>query len=953
MEYNFREIEKRWQIYWKNNHLFHTKEEEKQKKYYILNMFPYPSGAGLHVGHCLGYIASDIYARYKRSEGYNVLNPIGFDSFGLPAEQYAIQTGQHPYETTRKNVKRYQEQINQIGISFDWSRSLCTSDPNYYRWTQWMFIQIFNSWYDKKSEQAKPIEILIDEFNKNGNLSVSASSTLNYQFDSNTWKEFNSYEKESVLLEYRLAFLCKNTVNWCPDLGTVLANDEIKNGKSQRGGYPIYKKKMLQWHIRISSYGERLLKGLESINCSKSFKNLQKNWIGKNLGASILLKILFQKENIKKVELFIPRPETIFGMTFIILSTDHPIAEKISISTHKKNVINYKKNKGGGASLGLVGKNNETISGVFTGNYVFHPFIKMKKIPIYISNDFSVDQKTKSIIGIPGHEKYSLEFAKKFGLEILLVLIPEKKEKILDPSSSKKVIPYEGENGTCINSDFLNGLNTKEAKEKIIQILEQKHIGKKRNTYKLRDAVFSRQRYWGEPIPIYFKNKIPKTIPVDKLPLLLPKIENFHPKDGKSPLIRVNNWAWDEKNMKIVSKKLVDNQQVFPLETSTMPSWAGSSWYFLRYMDVHNHRFFIEKKKEHYWKNIDLYIGGSEHTTGHLIYARFWNKFLKDRGWISSEEPFKKILNQGMILSYSAIILKIIGENTFVSYGLRNQTNNLSFQEIYVDISLLKKDNKLNIKNLKKWAPEFSNAKFLLEEGNFFCKRKLEKMSKSKYNVINPDQIYEKYGSDVFRLYEMFLGPITQSKPWDDEKINGIKNFMNKFWRLFHKNGKFQISELSPTLEEFKILHYAIKKLHKKIKSFSFNTSISIFMILVNQLTILKCNKRNILEPLVKLMAPFVPHISEEIWKKLGKNKSIIYYSIPTFNSKYILEKKITYPIMFNGKFKFEEKFESDISIKKIKYKILNHSKTKFFLKKRILKKIIIIPKKVINIVYI
>ncbi|WP_185870420.1 leucine--tRNA ligase [Blattabacterium cuenoti] len=948
MEYNFRKIEKRWQIYWRKHHLFHTKENyssSKKKKYYILNMFPYPSGEGLHIGHCLGYIASDIYARYQRAKGYNVLNPIGFDSFGLPAEQYAIQTGQHPYETTRKNIQRYQNQMNKIGISFDWSRSLCTSDPTYYRWTQWMFIQIFNSWYDKKSEQAKSIDLLIEKFNKNGNLSVHASSSFNDKFDSKTWKKLNSFEKESILLDYRLAFLCKNTVNWCPDLGTVLANDEIKNGKSQRGGYPIYKKKMLQWHIRISAYIERLLKGLKSIDCSKSFKNLQHNWIGKNLGASILLEIFFSKENRKKIELFISRPETIFGMTFIILSTDHPLLEKITLSSHKKNVMNYKKN-----NTNTLVEEKTTISGVFTGNYVFHPFIKNKKIPIYISNSFPVDQKTKSIIGTPGHEKYSFQFAKKFGLEIVFVLIPEK-EKIDHYNKNKNHEPYEEENGICINSDFLNGLNTKEAKEKIMQILENKSIGKKRNTYKLRDAVFSRQRYWGEPIPIFFKNKIPKTIPIEKLPLILPKIENYHPKNGKSPLVRVNLWAWDEKNMKIVSKDLIDNKYVFPIETSTMPSWAGSSWYFLRYMDVHNHKFFLDKKKEHYWKNVDLYIGGSEHTTGHLIYARFWHKFLKDRGWISSEEPFNKILNQGMILSSSAIILKTIGDNTFVSYGLKNKNNNLSFQEIYVDISLTN-NNKLNINQFKKWRPEFSNAKFFLEKGNFFCKRKLEKMSKSKHNVINPDHIYEKYGSDVFRLYEMFLGPITQSKSWSDEKINGIKNFLNKFWRLFHKNGLFQVSELSPTFEEFKILHKAIKKLQEKIKYFSFNTSISLFMIVVNQLTVIKCNKRKILEPLVKLMAPFVPHIAEELWKKLGWKKSVIFSSIPILDPKYLVEEKITYPIMFNGKLKFKEEFKSNITIEQIKNKILNHYKTKFFLKEKGLKKIIIIPKKIINIIY-
>ncbi|AWU42495.1 leucine--tRNA ligase [Blattabacterium punctulatus] len=942
MEYNFRKLEKRWQIYWKKNNIFHIKENETKKKYYILNMFPYPSGSGLHIGHCLGYIASDIYARYKRAEGYNVLNPIGFDSFGLPAEQYAIQTGQHPYETTKKNIQQYQKQMDKIGLSFDWSRKLYTSNPDYYRWTQWMFIQIFNSWYDKDSEIARPINFLIKEFNKNGNLSINASTSFNYQFDSKKWKKFSSLKKDSILLNYRLAFLCKNTVNWCPDLGTVLANDEIKNGKSQRGGYPIYKKKMLQWHIRITAYVERLLKGLDFIECSNSLKKLQYNWIGKKTGITIFLELFFSKKNDKKIESFIFRPEIVFGITFIIISTDHPLLKKITIPHYKKSLLSYVNMQENSVKKSEKEKN---ISGFFTGNYVIHPFINGKKIPIYVSNYFSIDPQVKSIVGIPSHEKYSLKFAKKFGLEILPVFFEKNK--------NNKNELYEGKNGICINSDFLNGLNAKEARKKIIQIFKNKNIGIKKNSYRLRDAVFSRQRYWGEPIPIYFKNKIPKTIPIEKLPLLLPRIENYHPKNGKSPLMRVKNWAWDEKNMKIVSNTLIDNKYVFPIETNTMPCWAGSSWYFLRYMDGHNQNFFLDNKKENYWKNIDLYIGGSEHSTGHLIYARFWHKFLKDRGWIKTEEPFNKILNQGMILIHSAIILKIIGKNIFVSYGLLKNKNNLSFQEIYVDISLINHNNELNINKLKQWNPEFSNSKFLLEKGIFFCKRKLEKMSKSKYNIINPDHISDKYGSDIFRIYEMFLGPITLSKPWNDQKIIGIKKFINKFWRLFHKNGVFQISDLSPTFKELKILHYTIKKLKERIESFSFNTSISYLMMIVNKLTILKCNKIKILEPLVKLMAPFSPHISEEIWKKLGNKKSILFSPIPIFNPKYIIEKKITYPIMFNGKLKFKEIFDSNLTIEKIKQKILNHPKTIFFLKEKVLQRVIIIQHKIINILFI
>ncbi|AFJ90933.1 leucine--tRNA ligase [Blattabacterium sp. (Blaberus giganteus)] len=928
MEYNFREIEKRWQIYWKKHNIFHTKEDKRIKKYYILNMFPYPSGTGLHVGHCLGYIASDVYARYKRAEGYNVLNPIGFDSFGLPAEQYAIQTGKHPYDTICENSRRYKKQMNRIGLSFDWNRKIYTSNPNYYRWTQWIFIQIFNSWYDKNSEQAKPIDFLIKEFNKNGNNFINASTTFNYKFDSKTWNQLNLYEKESILLDYRLAFLCNNIVNWCPDLGTVLANDEIKNGKSERGGYPVYKKKMLQWHIRISSYAERLIKGLNFIDCSQSLKKLQYNWIGKSIGISILLKIIHPIGKINQIELFTSSPEMMFGMTFIILSTDHPLAERISIFSlqHHKNVLTYLTKEF------YIDKKTKNISGIFTGNYVFHPFIKNKKIPIYISNFFTVNNQTKSIIGIPGHEEKSKKFAKKFGIEII---------KILDS------------NEICINSNFLNGFNRKQAKEKIIKILVNNKIGETKTSYKIRDAIFSRQRYWGEPIPIYFKNKIPKTIPVEKLPILLPKIDKFHPEKGKSPLVLAKNWAWDEKNMKIVPNTLIDHKHVFPIETSTMPSWAGSSWYFLRYMDAHNNQFFLDKRKENYWKNVDLYIGGSEHSTGHLIYARFFHKFLLDRGWITTEEPFKKILNQGMILSYSAIILKVIGENIFVSYGLKNKKHAYSsLQEVYVDLSLIKDNNELDINRFKKFRPEFYSSIFIFEKGSFLCKRKLEKMSKSKYNVINPDDIYEKYGSDIFRVYEMFLGPIHQSKPWNEEKINGIKNFINKFWCLFHKNNIFQVNEKNPTFQEFQILHRTIKKIQNKIQSFSWNTSISLLMMMTNQLTVLKCNKRKILEPLVQLLAPFAPHISEELWYKLGKRKSIIFYNIPAFNTKYIVENEITYPIMFNGKLKFLEKFDSNTSIDEIKNKILSHPKTKFFLKKKIFKKLILIPKKVINILF-
>ncbi|WP_185871003.1 class I tRNA ligase family protein [Blattabacterium cuenoti] len=924
MEYNFQEIEKYWKKYWKKNNVFKTKETKKTK-YYILNMFPYPSGAGLHVGHCLGYIISDIYARYKRSKGFNILNPIGFDSFGLPAEQYAIQTGKHPFETTCKNMIKYKDQINNLGISFDWSRKIYTSDPNYYRWTQWMFIQIYNSWYDKNEEKSKPIDTLINEFQKNGNRYINASTSFEKKFNSKIWNKFSTSKKESVLLEYRLAYLSKTIVNWCPSLGTVLANDEIKNGRSQRGGFPVYKKKMMQWHLRISAYAERLLKGLNHVNFPNSLKNLQFNWIEKLTGAYISLKIVFTTSNrIRNIKSFIHSPESIFGMTFVILSPEHPFSMKIATHSHKTKVLEF---------LKKFNKNKDIISGVFTGNYVFHPFISKKKIPIFISDFFPLDNQMKSVIGIPCQDKKSKEFAEKFELNFITI--------------------FSFKNKIFINSEFLNGLNEKDANKKIIEKLIQNKLGDKIITYKIRDAIFSRQRYWGEPIPIYFKKKIPYVIPIEKLPIVLPKIRNFHPKNGKSPLFRANKWAWDEKNMKIVSNNFINYKNIFPIEINTMPSWAGSSWYYLRYMDPHNKEYFLSKKKENYWENVDLYIGGSEHATGHLIYSRFWHKFLKDRGWVKTEEPFKRVLNQGMILNYSTKVLKIVNKNIFISYGLRHKKifQSFSYQEMYIDTFLIKKNSELDINKFKEFYPLFRKAIFHLENGIFICNRKLEKMSKSKYNVVNPDEICKKYGSDTFRLYEIFLGPITQSKYWDDKKINGIKNFLNKFWNLFHKNGVFYINETIPSLKEYNILHHTIDTIHNKMKNFSLNTIISTFMITVNELTAIKCNKKKILEPIVKLIAPFAPHIAEEIWKKLGKKKSIIFSKIPIVNPEYLIKRR-TYPIMFNNKLKFTESFDQNVSIEEIKNFILNHPKIKSLLKKKTLKKLIIIPNKIINILF-
>lgn len=911
---NFIQIEKKWKKYWKKYNTFEVTENIKKKKFYILNMFPYPSGSGLHVGHCMAYIASDIYSRYKNAKGFNVLNPMGFDSFGLPAEQYAIKTGKNPYFITKENEKRYQIQMERLGISFDWKRKISTANPSFYKWTQWMFIQIFNSWYDERNDKSMPIDSLIDEFNKNGNMLIKEKNILNKEkFDSNTWKNFNSYKKELILQNYRLAYLKYSIVNWCPDLNTVLANEEIENKKSIRGGYSIYKRKMLQWHIRISSYADRLIKGLNSVKCSNSLKKSQINWIGKSKIFFIKLKIFYVKKE-KYIKFFLPNPEMIFGITFISLSKEHPFNKYIIINKDSK-------------------KNTKNGFGFFTGNYVIHPFTK-KKIPIFISDFFFTDMNNtnniKSFVGIPGHNEKSKIFSEKFNLKKILVL------------NNKKI---------CINSFFLNGLNNKQARKKIIEIMIKKRIGGNKICYKIRDAIFSRQRYWGEPIPIYYKNNTPIPIPTNKLPIFLPKIENYHPIKGKSALSRVKKWAWNEKEMKITFNKYVDQKNIFPIETSTMPSWAGSSWYFLRYMDVNNNKFFVEKNKKNYWNNVDLYIGGAEHNTGHLIYARFWNKFLKDRGWINEEEPFKKIINQGMILNKSAVLLKVIGMEIFVSYGLKIKKSSIfSFQEIYIDTILVNKKNHLNINEFKKCNNEFYNPIFILEKGLFLCGRKMEKMSKSKYNVINPDNICKKYGTDVFRIHEMFMGPINQKKIWDDKKINGAKNFIKKLWNLFHKNEVFSVSRDTPKQEELKILHYTIKKIEEKINSFSFNTCISYLMICINKLTLLKCNKKKILKPLLKITSLFSPYISEEIWRKLGYKKSIFHFKFPNYEKKYIENNVKKYLVMFNGKLKFIKKFDSNLRIDEIKINILSHFMVKKIKNK--IKKIIIIPNKVINILY-
>lgn len=934
MIYDFKKIEKYWQKYWEINKTFESHLDNKKLKFYILDMFPYPSGEGLHVGHLLGYIASDIYARYKRSEGYNVLHPIGFDSFGLPSEQYAIQTGQHPIETTKINIKRYKKQLKNIGISFDWSREINTSDPNYYKWTQWIFIQTFNSWYDKKNNKARPIIELIKKFEKEGNSFFNEK--IEKTFTNKEWNKYSIYKKEEILKNYRLAFRSKSKVNWCPYLGTVLANDEVKNGKSERGGYPVFQKEIMQWHIRITAYADRLLSGLDKVNWPQSIKDSQKNWIGKSFGLDIYF--IIEDDPKKVIHIFTTRPETIFGVTFIVLAPDNNNISYVTKHEYKDNVQFYieKINKYPDS-----GYNIEKVSGEFTGTYVLHPFIN-KKLPVYISDYFLYDYGTGSMMGVPAHNKRDYNFAKKFNLDIIEVIY--NKYNIKEP-------PYEGRIGKCINSYFINGLDIKNDFDKIKEIIEKTGIGKKKIKYKIRDAIFSRQRYWGEPIPIYYKRGVPTHISEDKLPLLLPSIDKYNicRKYNESPLSFANFWAWDEKQQKVVSNNLIDENIVFPIEINTMPGWAGSSWYFLRYMDPNNKKEFLSTDVESYWKNVDIYIGGAEHAIGHLIYARFWHKFFMDRGWITSEEPFIKLINQGMILGCSAILSRIPETGEIVSLGKRKQKN---IQELHIDINLLKNEKEVDINKFKNWRSEFLSSDFILEDNKLFCKRKIEKMSKSKFNVIKPDDICKKYGADTIRMYEMFLGPISQPKIWNDNGIIGVYNFIKKFWRLFHFNGEFYVSKEKPSLYELKILHKTIKKIQENIESFSFNTSVSCFMISVNELTKLKCQKVNILTPLLILISPFIPHIAEEIWKKLGNKQSISYEKSPKYISEYIVDNLIEYPIMFNGKLKFKLSFGKEISVNDIKQKVLEYKNIyKYIDNINLIKKIIVIPQKIINIV--
>jgi leucyl-tRNA synthetase len=923
MEYNFREIEQKWQQHWAEHKTYKALDNSDKSKYYVLDMFPYPSGAGLHVGHPLGYIASDIMARYKRHKGFNVLHPMGYDSFGLPAEQYAIQTGQHPAITTEQNIKRYREQLDKIGFSFDWDREVRTSDPNYYKWTQWIFIQLFNSWYNPESDKAEPIETLIEKFK---NLSPNSSqngegnnSSLNIPeiLKNKRWNELSEKEQSDILMEYRLAYLSEAYVNWCPALGTVLANDEVKDGVSERGGHPVERKLMKQWSLRITAYAERLLKGLDIIDWSESIKEAQRNWIGRSEGTSLKFEIDGYNA---EVEVFTTRPDTIFGVSYLTLAPEHELVEKITTPEQKEKVeayITYAKNRSERERQADVKK----VTGEFTGAYAIQPFTG-KQIPIWVGDYVLAGYGTGAVMAVPAHDSRDYAFAKTFNLPILQV--------VEGGDISKEA--YDTKEGKIINSDFLNGLEVKDAIKAAIAEIEKRGIGKGKINYRLRDAVFGRQRYWGEPIPIYYDNEIPKAVDEKHLPIILPEVDKYLPtEDGDPPLARASEkWKYQGK---------------YDYEFTTMPGWAGSSWYFLRYMDPKNEKEFVSKKAAEYWKEIDLYIGGAEHATGHLLYFRFWTKFLKDLGYISIEEPAKKLINQGMIQGTSAIIYRVNGTNKIVSAGLKNKYDAVA---IHIDVNLV--DNSIvNIEELKKWRDDFANAEFELENGKLICHHEVEKMSKRWFNVVTPDSICEKYGADTLRLYEMFLGPLEQHKPWNTNGITGVHNFLKKLWRLFHsENG---ISNEAASKAELKALHKCIKKVNEDIERFSFNTSVSNFMICVNELSDLKCNKREILEPLIVLISPYAPHIAEELWSKLGHTESIEYVTYPVHNEAYLTEDNFNYPVSFNGKMRFNIELPITLSPKEVEEAVLSAPEAQKWLEGKTPKKVIVVPKKIVNIV--
>ncbi len=936
MSYDYNAIEKKWQAYWAKNETFKADGNSKKEKYYVLDMFPYPSGAGLHVGHPLGYIASDIYARYKRHKGFNVLHPQGYDSFGLPAEQYAIQTGQHPAITTKDNIARYREQLDKIGFSFDWSKEVRTSDPAYYKWTQWIFIQLFNSWYDIDADKARDIKELEAIFASEGNATINAVCDEDVkEFSAADWNGFSSKEQQQELLKYRLTYLAETEVNWCPQLGTVLANDEIVNGVSERGGYPVIRKKMTQWSMRISAYAERLLQGLETIDWTDSLKESQRNWIGKSVGASVTFDIKGYND---KIEVFTTRPDTIFGATFMTLAPEHDLVAKITTAEQKEAVDTY---------VEATAKRSErermadvkTISGVFTGAYAEHPFTK-EPVPIWIGDYVLAGYGTGAVMAVPCGDQRDYDFAKHFDIPI---------KNIFEGIDISEEAFADKEKTVIANSDFLNGLNYKKATKTAIYELEKLGQGQGKTNYRLRDAVFSRQRYWGEPFPVYYVDGMPQMIDATHLPVELPEVEKYLPTEtGEPPLGRADVWAWDAVNNKVVPNDKIDDTTIFPLELNTMPGWAGSSWYLFRYMDAGNEEAFASEEALQYWQNVDLYIGGSEHATGHLLYARFWTKFLHDKGSLPVDEPFKKLINQGMILGTSAIVYRVSGTDNYVSKGLKDSYET---EELRVDVSLINSADELDIEGLKKWQPQFKDANFELEDRKYIVGREVEKMSKRWYNVVNPDDICNDYGADTLRLYEMFLGPLEQAKPWNTAGITGVHSFLKKMWKLYHNEEVFAVTDTEPTKDSLKTLHKTIKKVEEDIENFSFNTSVSTFMIAVNELTAQKCTARAILEPLAVLISPYAPHIAEELWQKLGNNESVATAGFPVFEEKHLVESTKQYPISFNGKMRFTMELSLDLSKDEIEAAVMAHEKTQQQLAGRTPKKVIIVPGKIVNLV--
>ena len=974
MEYNFREIEKRWQSQWVKDKTYHTTEDPAKEKFYVLNMFPYPSGAGLHVGHPLGYIASDIYARYKRLKGFNVLNPMGYDAYGLPAEQYAIQTGQHPEVTTVANIARYRQQLDNIGFSFDWDREIRTCDPKYYHWTQWAFEKMFGSFFCNSCQKAEPIEKLVEHFNEKGTEGLDVAESEHLEFTAEEWRAMSDVEQQKTLMNYRIAYLGETMVNWCAGLGTVLANDEVVNGVSERGGFPVVQKKMQQWCLRTSAYSQRLLDGLETVDWSDSIKETQKNWIGRSEGTEMQFKVAGQDFDFT---IFTTRADTIFGVTFMVLAPESELVAQLTTAEHKAEVDEY---------LAYVKKRteldrmaNHNVTGVFSGSYAVNPFTG-ENIPIWISEYVLAGYGTGAIMAVPAHDSRDYAFAKHFNLPITpLIEGADVSEESFDAKEGI-VCNSPAAGKETLDGFSLNGLSVKEAIAKTKQFVTEKGMGRVKVNYRLRDAIFSRQRYWGEPFPVYYKDGTPQMVPEDCLPLLLPEIETYKPTEtGEPPLGRAKMWAWDTEKRQVVDKALVDNKTVFPLELNTMPGFAGSSAYYLRYMDPHNDTCLVGKDADNYWQNVDLYVGGCEHATGHLIYSRFWNKFLFDLGVSCKEEPFQKLVNQGMIQGRSNFVYRVNrtapsnspqGENgvtstangslsseraggeaapVFVSYNLRKDYD---VTPIHVDVNIVSAD-VLDIEAFKAWRPEYANAEFVLEDGKYICGWAVEKMSKSMFNVVNPDMIVEKYGADTLRLYEMFLGPVEASKPWDTNGIDGCFRFLKKFWALFYENrtDEFLPTDAEPTADNLKSLHKLIKKVTEDIEHFSYNTSISAFMIAVGELAQQKCRSKQVLEQLVVLIAPFAPHIAEELWHALGNTTTVCDAQWPVFNPQYLVESEVQLTVSFNGKARFQKKFAADATNDEIQAAVLADEQSKKYLDGKQVVKVIVVPKKIVNVV--